>query len=88
MKAPPGARRPVPAQYSEPFRLVLDRSGLSVKRVALFFHTSPEVVSGSTIFVPEKPEDNGSGAETWARVLGTASALTSILIAIVALKKL
>ena len=65
-------------------------SGFSkrVKRVALFFHTSPDVVSGAIISVPEKPEDKGSSADTWARVLGTASALTSIIIAIVAVRKL
>lgn len=64
-------------------------SGLSkrVRRVALFFHTSPEVLAGSTITVPEKPESKTSASDIWARVLTTATAISSIAITYVALKK-
>jgi len=65
-------------------------SGFSrrVERVALFFHSAPPVTSGSIITVPEKPEDKGSSAEFWQRALTTATTLTSLIIAIVAVKRL
>lgn len=69
-----GNRRKAVVQYP---------SGVSrpVKRVALLFHTSPEVVSGSTINIPEKPADTTSSADMWQRVFASASALASLVLA-------
>jgi len=65
-------------------------SGMSkrVRRVALLFHASPEVVAGSVITVPEKPESKTSSSEIWGRVFGSATALSSLILAIVAAKRL
>ena len=65
-------------------------SGMSkrVHRVALFFHTSPEVVAGSIITVPLKPESTTTASEAWARAVQTTSALASLIVAVAALKKL
>jgi polysaccharide export outer membrane protein len=65
-------------------------SGFSarVKKVALFFHSSPVVLSGSIITVPEKPADENRGSELWARTLASATALASLIIAYTAVRKL
>jgi polysaccharide export outer membrane protein len=65
-------------------------SGFSarVKKVAYFFHSSPDVTSGSVITVPEKPVDDNRSSELWSRTLATATALGSLIVAIVAVKKL
>jgi polysaccharide export outer membrane protein len=64
-------------------------SGISrrVKRVAFFFHDSPDVVSGSTITIPEKPDTKGSAAELWQRALASATALASLVLAYAAITK-
>jgi polysaccharide biosynthesis/export protein len=79
-----------PSERGQAFKAVVAYpSGLSkrVRRVALFFHTSPEVQAGSTITVPEKPESKTSVSDIWARVLTTATTIASIAITYVALKK-
>ncbi len=58
-----------------------------VKRVALFFHTSPPVVSGSTITVPERTGERASASEIWSRILTSATAIASIAITYAALAK-
>jgi hypothetical protein len=58
-----------------------------VKRVGWFFHSSPDVVSGATISVPEKPPSKPSTGDAWARVLSTAATLASLIIAYTAVKK-
>ncbi len=65
-------------------------SGMSrrVHKVALLFTTSPDVVAGSIITVPEKPESKTTTGEVWARIVGSTSALASLIIAVAALKKL
>jgi protein involved in polysaccharide export with SLBB domain len=69
--------------------VVVYPSGFSkrVKRVAWFFHSSPDVVSGATISVPEKPPSKPSTSDVWARVLTTAATLASLVIAYSAVKK-
>jgi polysaccharide export outer membrane protein len=64
-------------------------SGVSkrVRRVGLFFHTSPEVFAGSTITVPTKPESTTTTSDVLQRVLTTASALASIAVTYAVLKK-
>lgn len=64
-------------------------SGFSrpVKTVALFFHSSPNVVSGSVVTVPEKPQSTTTSSEVWARVLATTSALASLIVAYVAITR-
>lgn len=63
-------------------------SGVSkrVRRVGLFFHTSPEVFAGSIITVPTKPESTTT-SDVLQRVLTTASALASIAVTYAVLKK-
>jgi polysaccharide export outer membrane protein len=65
-------------------------SGFSarVKKVGFFFHSSPEVLSGSIITVPEKPADDNRGSEIWSKTLATATALASLIIAFTAVRKL
>jgi protein involved in polysaccharide export with SLBB domain len=58
-----------------------------VQRVAFFFHTSPRVVSGSTITVPAKPESTTSSNEMWTRILASTSALASLILAYSAITK-
>lgn len=58
-----------------------------VHRVALFFRTSPRVVSGSIITVPTKPESTTSSNEMWTRVFATTSALASLILAYAAVTK-
>ena len=69
--------------------VVVYPSGFSkrVKRVGFFFHSSPDVVSGATISVPEKPLSKPSTSDAWARVLSTAATLASLVIAWAAVKK-
>jgi polysaccharide export outer membrane protein len=64
-------------------------SGISerVKRVALFFHTSPTILSGSVITVPEDPPPSNNGPDTWQRVLTAATALASMVLAYAAVTK-
>ena len=59
-----------------------------VRRAALFFHSEPDVVSGSTIVVPTRPESTTPSSEVWARVLASTTALASIILAIAALKRI
>lgn len=65
-------------------------SGFSkrVHRVALLFHSSPDVVSGAIITVPEKPESKTTAGEMWTRVFQSTAALTSLVVAIVAVRRL
>jgi protein involved in polysaccharide export with SLBB domain len=65
-----------PAGYSE-----------RVRRVALFFHAAPPVVSGATITVPERPESKTNASELWARVFQGATALASIVVAYAAVHR-
>lgn len=58
-----------------------------VRRVAFFFHSSPEVVSGSSIFVPEKPAPTGDSREAWQRIFASATALASLVLAYAAVTK-
>lgn len=58
------------------------------KRVAFFFHSSPPVVSGSTISIPFKPRDTTSTSEIWGRVLAATSSIASLILAIAAVKRL
>ncbi len=69
--------------------VVLHPSGYAkrVKSVALFFHTSPKVVSGSTITVPERPVSTTSSSEVWQRVFSSATALASLVLAYAAATK-
>jgi protein involved in polysaccharide export with SLBB domain len=69
--------------------VVLYPSGMSkrVHRVALLFRSSPDVVAGSIITVPEKPESKTSSNEVWARVFATTSALASLILAYAAVTK-
>jgi len=68
---------------------VQDPAGITrrVRRVALFFHASPDVISGSTITVPVKPESKTTAAEVWQRILTSTSALASIAIAYAAITR-
>lgn len=52
-----------------------------VRRVAFFFRSSPDVVSGSVITVPVRPEASASAGEIWTRVLQSATALASVVLA-------
>ena len=65
-----------PAGYSE-----------RVRRVMLFFHSSPSVVSGAAITVPERPESKISAGELWTRVFQGTTALASILVAYAAVRR-
>ena len=65
-----------------------DGTAKRVHTVLFFLHTSPEVLAGSTITVGEKPENKTSSSEIWGRVLGSASALASLIVAVVAAKRL
>ncbi len=79
-----------PAERGQASKAVVSYpSGLSkrVKRVALFFRTSPEVVAGSTITVPEKPESKTSASEIFTRALSMASTIASLAIAYAAITK-
>ncbi len=69
--------------------VVQHASGVSerVRRVGLVFSTSPEVTSGSTISVPEKPADTTSAADVWQRVFASATALASLVLAYAAVTK-
>jgi polysaccharide export outer membrane protein len=58
-----------------------------VRRVGFFFHTSPEVISGSTITVPERPASTGSASDTWQRVFASATALASLVLAYAAVTR-
>jgi polysaccharide export outer membrane protein len=80
-----------PTEKGQASKAVVDYpSGYSkrVKRVALFFHESPDVVSGATISVPQKPESTTTSSEIWARVFAAATALASLIVAVVAVKHL
>ncbi len=65
-------------------------SGFSqrVTKVAYFFHSSPEVVSGAIISVPERPADDNRGSELWSKTLSAATALASLIVAFAAVRKL
>ncbi len=79
-----------PSDKAQPGKaVILYPSGFSrrVRRVALFFHTSPTVESGSTITVPERSSPPASVSEIWTRVLTSATAIASIAITYAALKK-
>jgi len=56
-------------------------------RVALLFQSSPQVVAGSTITVPVKPESTTSSNEMWTRILASTSALASLILAYAAITK-
>lgn len=73
-----------PAENGNPGRAVVSYpSGYSrrVKPVAIFFHSSPDVVSGATITVPVKPESNVNVGEVINRMFQVASTLATIVIA-------
>jgi polysaccharide export outer membrane protein len=79
-----------PTENGDAGKAVVDYpSGFSkrVRKVAFFFHTSPDVVSGATITVPERPPKQTSTTDVWARVLSTAATVASLAIAWVAVKK-
>ena len=63
-------------------------SGVSkrVTRVAFLFHSSPDVVSGATIIVPEKEQSTTSSAEIWGRVFAASSAVATLILAFVAVR--
>lgn len=80
-----------PTEVGNASKAIVDYpSGISrrVTRVALVFHSSPEVVSGATITVPEKPQSTTSSSEMWARVFAASSALASLVLAFVAVRRL
>jgi polysaccharide export outer membrane protein len=80
-----------PTEKGIPGKATVDYpSGFSarVKKVAYFFHSSPVVLSGSVITVPEKPADENRGSELWNRTLTTATALASLVLAFAAVRKL
>jgi len=58
-----------------------------IKRVAFFFHSSPEIVSGATITVPEKPAETSGGADLWQRILATSSTFATLILAYAAIRK-
>lgn len=64
-------------------------SGFSrrIRRVALIFHSSPDVVSGAMITVPERPESKTSSGEMWTRVFQSATALASLVLAYAAVTR-
>ena len=79
-----------PTEKAQTGKAVVDYpSGFSkrVKRVGLFFHSSPDVVSGATITVPEKPEQQGNVTETLTRVLSITTAFASLVLAFVAIRR-
>jgi protein involved in polysaccharide export with SLBB domain len=79
-----------PTELGDDDRAIVQRpSGISerVKRVAIFFHASPEVVSGATITVPEKPASKTSSGEVWQRVFASATALASLVLAYAAVTR-
>jgi polysaccharide biosynthesis/export protein len=51
------------------------------------FRTTPEVVAGSIITVPEKPADQGDFAKTLTTIVQTASTLAAVVLAYVAATK-
>ena len=80
-----------PSERAQPGKAVIQYpSGFSkrIRRVAFVFHTSPEVVAGSTITVPTKPDTAASVGDMFARALSTATTLASLAIAFATLKKL
>lgn len=58
-----------------------DGTAKRVRRVGLFFHTSPKVLAGSTITVSEKPESKTDVGEMIVRVMSIASTIASLAIA-------
>jgi len=79
-----------PTERGEERRAVVTYpSGISKRatRVALFFRDSPEVISGATITVPERAESNTSQAEIWQRIMTSATALASLVIAYAAVTR-
>ena len=64
-------------------------SGFSkrITRVALLFRSEPPVVSGSTITVPERPDNKASAGELWTRVFQVSAALASLVLAYAAIIK-
>ncbi|MDA1082695.1 MAG: SLBB domain-containing protein [Gemmatimonadetes bacterium] len=73
-----------PAEHGNVKRAVVTQpSGVSqrVRRVALFFSSSPEITSGSAITVPLKPESTTTSTDVWQRILASATAFASIAVA-------
>ncbi len=64
-----------------------DGTAKRVHRVALFFRSSPTVLSGSIITVGEKPESKTDAGEVWARIFASTSALASLILAYSAITK-
>jgi protein involved in polysaccharide export with SLBB domain len=58
-----------------------DGTSQRVRRVGLFFHTSPKVLAGSTITVNEKPESKTDVGEMVVRVMSIASTIASLAVA-------
>jgi polysaccharide export outer membrane protein len=80
-----------PTEKGLKHKAVVDyQSGFSkrVRRYLGFIKVEPEVASGAVITVPARPENKGTSGELWARVLATSTALTSMIIALVAVRKL
>lgn len=73
-----------PQESGEPGKAFIDYpSGFTkrVKRVLLLFHTSPEVISGTTITVPTKPDSTTNPSEIWARVMAAATVIATLVVA-------
>lgn len=72
-------------------RAIVDyQSGFSkrVHRYFGFISSEPTIESGAIITVPARPEDKGNSAQTWTQILAIVSTITSLVIAIVAVKRL
>jgi polysaccharide export outer membrane protein len=77
------------AERGDPRRAVIQYLSGEVRRVsrvAFFFHSSPNVISGATITVPEKPQVTGGG-DAWQRALTISSTLASLILAYAAVVK-
>lgn len=79
-----------PTDTGEEQKAIVDYpSGFSkrIRRVALLFHTSPSVISGAVITVPEAPPNAPGATEFWARTLAATTAIASLILAFAAITK-
>lgn len=79
-----------PADKGQMKRVIVDYPAGYSKRVRSFLglvYSDPVVVSGATITVPEKPESKTDSNELWARILGSTTALASLILAYAAITK-
>jgi polysaccharide export outer membrane protein len=78
-----------PLENGEPKHAFVDYpSGFTkrVRPVLFLFHTSPDVISGTTITVPLKPDTQTNTTEIWARIMAGATAVATLVIAYHAVK--